>query len=655
MKKTIIYFLLIAVLAINFAQAQVFPEMVPVIDPKAVQALSRIGDVLDSILTLFGNEFKKLNLTTSRILETQFQQMAGKIAVDSLKAQQYLKNLNELEKFLEIREEKVKASSTAYAEALEEAKIVGAYLGLQDFINGLNCLNPRIRDELTNYLKDLNREFNLSLKAEDLLNKIPDCPYEEKVTVALRPNFFAWLTQPFKLNLAQTTQLSPEEEIPSITITPAFQETEDSIELSDLENLSASLIKSRAKEKEEERKKEIGKAWPVEECAEFIEVDRYINRGKPLCKRYNILIPGEDVEKFKQELALNNPLTNTAQDINVFQVLTKPQSVANQTGISTSSVSTSSDFAGTFSSKEETKKVVDRICASYKYGEGEDNLTSAYALCLKQFNEQLKKLAEIQKNEVENKKKNAEEAQKKMEEAEAKADQLKDQIDPNVCPGAYEDLEEITQELGGKVVLYTGLIGELSRVSSQLNSLMSQINNLSFQIDDLLNQVLTTSADVLKVINNILSLFKSILSWFGLDLNLPIINDILGRLQNLRAEILPQVRQIIQKFNQVLDPLSELISRFNQLSYNLYQSDFTHSSVLNDLYELDLILQKLDAYERAVLKGECSSGSSSSGVSLIKNQVIVVESKKEQKKSFNLFASLKNLFAPKIVEIRNEK
>jgi hypothetical protein len=614
MKKTIIYFLLIAVLSINLAQAQVFPEMVPVTDPKAVQVLSRIGDVLDSILTLFGNEFKKINLTTERILETQFQQMAGKVVVDSLKAQQYFKNLTEIEEFIKLRKKKA-SSPEYYTKTIEDARRTGTFLGLLEFVKGLKCLNPRIRNELTNYLKNLSGEFDLSLEAEELLNKIPDCPSETTGPVTLRPNFFAWLTQPFKLNLAQITQLSPEEEIPSITITPAFQETEDSIELSDLENLSASLVKSRAKEKEEERRKEIGEVWPIEECSKAT-VDKNISGGKFLCEKYKKLLSREDLEALRKELALNNPLTNTAQDINVFEVLTKPQSVANQIGISTSSVSTFSDFAGTFFSKEETKKVVDQICASYKSEKGEDNLTSAYALCLKQFNEQLKKLVEIQKNEVENKKKNTEDVQKEIKKAETKANQLKDQIDPNVCPGAYEDLEEITQELGGKVVLYTRLISELSRVSSQLNSLMSQINNLSFQIDNLLNQVL-----------------------------------------NLRTEILPQVRQIIQKFNQILNTLSELISRFNQLSYNLYRGDFTSSSVLNDLYELNLILQKLDAYERAVLKGECSSGGGGSPgkVSLIENQVIVVESKKGQKKSFNFFASLKNLFAPKIVEIRNEK
>jgi hypothetical protein len=245
MKKIIINFsILIFLIVPAFVRAQL---MVPVVDPNVAGQLEKIYRNLDTLLVTLGESFKQTNNILSKILETQFQQIASDVVVDLVKAHQYINNLAEIESFIEERRDKVKNQET-YSEALQEAKTAGAYSALQDFINTLSCVNPRIRDELNDYLKNINREFDLSTKAEELLNNIPDCPYEGTTTITLKPSFFTWLTQPFKLNLANITQLSTEEEIPSISITPAFQETEDSIELSNLENLSASMIRNKARD-----------------------------------------------------------------------------------------------------------------------------------------------------------------------------------------------------------------------------------------------------------------------------------------------------------------------------------------------------------------------------------------------------------------------
>jgi len=671
MKKiTIVFLLLILVFvnSLNFARANFgILDQVPVVDELSIETLSRIADVLDSILSTFGDEFKSLNLTASRILQSQFQQTADKVAVDSLKAQQYLNNLTEIDEFLKIREEKAN-STTTYDEALEEARTVGAYLGLQQFSDNLDCLNPGIRDDLTDYVMGLTGDFNLSNEAEKVLNSIPDCFIEEETQpIALKPSFFTWLTQPFKLNLADVTQ-NNSEEVPPIDIVPEYQKSEDSIQLMNLKLGVESLIKKFVQQKEEERKKEIGKAWPVEKCEKFISSPD-INGGKPLCEKYKTLIAGEDVEKFKINLALSNPLANTAQDINVFQVLTKPENTLNQIGVNSSSLNTtSSGLSGTFNSNDEIKKVIDRTCASYKIGESANTSsttsttvidpTSAYALCMKEFNEQLNKLALILKTEVENKEKNATDTKNKIEEVKNKAEDLKNKIDPNVCPGAYDDLEEITNNLDGKIGIYAGLFAVLSQNKSQLNLLIKDINNFSLKANRLLNEVSSMSADVLEKINSFLDRFRGFTSILGLKFNLneTIIKDVMGKIKDFHNKILPKVRNTVQEFNNQINSLSNLIEVYNKLSYDLHQNNFTNSSVLNDIYEINLISQKLDVYDRMIARGDCSTQSGGSGkIVLIKNQVIVVESKKEQTKSSNFFALFKNLFEPKIVEIRNEK
>jgi hypothetical protein len=664
MKKIIIYLIIGALLVTNFAKAQIgLPgDRVPVIDSSALQALQKIIDSLNANLTIIGDELKKLNLSTEQLLKTQFQQIATNINVDSSKMQQYIRNLIEIETLIDIRKDKAN-SIDEYQKAIEEAKKAGAYLGLQEFAQNIDCVNPEIRDELTDYLMGITGEYNLSLYAEELLNSIPDCPFKgivQETTVTLRPKFFSWLFGPFRLNLAQISP-PPGEEIPPIIITSAQPEFENSVELENNKIAAFSIIQSFVTQKVEERKREIGTTWPLENCIQRVPINKNIDGGYPLCLDYETINSSDDMENFKKELSLNNPLTNNSQDINVFQVLTKPEIILRQIG-SPTSTNTSTNFAGTFTSKEEIKKIIDRTCANYKQEAGTQGTSNstAYALCFKMFEEQLKKLADILKNEIENRQKNLEENQKSIENAKNDAENLQSQIDPNVCPGAYEDLENIIQKLGGKILFYTGVGDDLSRIiNNELNPLISQIHSLSSQINNVLSDILTKPTEILDTLDSVLSIltnfFGGILG-INFDFNFNVINEIKSKIKDIRKEVLDNVNEIVRKFDEIVNNLSKLILRYNQTSFSLYSSRVTNASLLNDLQELSLILQRLDAYKRAVANGECASTESASPpVSFIKNQVIVVESKKEPNKPLNFFALLKNLFKPKIVEIRNEK
>ena len=698
MKKVIIYSIILSLLINNFAKSQDLHlpiDKVPVIDRNITYVLGqleKLNRIFQVLLITIAELSKQTNVLSSKILETRFQQMSADLVSDISKAQQYIKNLSEMEVFLEERRNKVKDQVT-YSEALQEAKTAGAYLGLQDFINSLSCVNPAIRDELIDYLKDLNREFNLSLKAEELLNNIPDCSSETTNQIILKPpSFFAWLTQPFKLNLAQINPPAPGEEIPPITITSALQETENSIELSNLKNISASLIRSRAKEKEEERKKEIGEVWPVEKCSKEI-VDENIAGGIPICLEYSTLISGKDIEQLKQQLSLNNPLNNPSQSMEFFQSLI-PSSL-NQIGITTSSISTPSKILENLKDEVKIKKLINKKCASYKVGPPERGETegtevasdienpsipligkvqTGYIACVQQLWEQFTQLTESLKKDIEDRMNRAIVNKNVIEALKIKAELLKSRIDPNVCPGASRDLEKITQLLETKDRVYEITTATLTiRLNVNLRGLENLISSFRSEIFTSLDQAFSELRDILpfinvsidqfikNVLNNIFDNLNRIISNILEDLDLkvfePIIHGIKTRpLKFSKDKILNKLKQALTELNKALGPVANFVVMYNETIDELYSSKLTNSSFLNDSYELDLIAQKLDAYERAIERGEClPKNGSSGGVSLIKNQVIVVENKKEKNKSFNLFASLKNMFAPKIVEIRNEK
>ena len=533
MKKIIIYLLTISILFsnLNFSKAQVDPSdflKVPVIDPKAV-------GLLTDILGLLKDELKRLNLSVLNIIQTQLQEMSKEIATDALKAQQYIEILAEEEKMLEGRKEKVNTLEE-YEKALREARIVGAYLGLQNFIKSIgSCLNPRIRDELTSYIMNISTEFSLEQKAKELLDEVPDCPEETTGTMTLRPNFFTWLTQPFKLNLAQVSQ-NNQNEMPETIITSAFQETENSIKLSNLQNLGFTLIKEGARKKEEERKKQIGEIWSIELCKKGI-VDKNIDGGNFICEEYEILIKGEDLKRFTGELALSQ--------------LNQPWHILNQALIKILTI----DGSSTLGNKQAISEIIKEVCDSYEIEEEEWGET--HNTCINTLTKQFEEAAQIQENEIKLYIEEIKEVKKKFEEAKDEAERLKEGL--NNCLGAIHDLEQI-------------------------------------------------------------------IDWF---------------------------ESIIATFDELINELNKIITEFDP-SY-LYKYELIKFFVFNDLYELDLILQKLDVYERAIESGECSEETLLGNIALIKNQVIVVESKNKENKSFNFMVSLKNLFKPKLVEIKNEK
>jgi hypothetical protein len=82
---------------------------------------------------------------------------------------------------------------------------------------------------------------------------------------------------------------------------------------------------------------------------------------------------------------------------------------------------------------------------------------------------------------------------------------------------------------------------------------------------------------------------------------------------------------------------------------------------LNDRYELEILNDKLNAYERAIEKGDCIDVIHEGPIiysfkNKQKDNKIVLNNKKNIKFDISFLSKfLSKIFSPKIVEIRNEK
>ena len=672
MKKATIYLIIISILFLNFnllskAQEEDNGDIIgdigniieDILNLKVPVRDTEVASFLSKILGILGDELKRINSTLTSVLETQYQQEAQSFMVDYLKIVGNMNTLAEAEKFIQLRKERVKNIKT-YNEALEEARLVGAYSGLLQFIATTPCINPLTRDRLTAQLMDIARGYNFVLKVEELLNEIPDCPLvvtETEMTASVKPNFFAWLTQPFKLNVAQITQTdNSSREITSV-ITPAYNQTIASIELTYLVDVGENTITSEAQRKVDERENEIGEIWPVERCTQFI-VDKNISGGKALCAKYETLISGEDLKEFKNELTVNNLTSNLIQDPEVYQIFEKHGVILNQTGFTTSSARvTLSNFIEIFTSTEGIKDMIDKFCAPYKAQE--KRVAVAYTLCLVHFTKQFKDFSKAIEEKVEKTEEKAKEIKEYIERIKNKAEELKDEIDPQVCPEAYKELEKIANDFEYKTISYEDAINVLSNIKEE-------IINSNLKIARIYNAILTVVDNILGLLElfdneKFTTLFNEILDslnqYLGINLK-NVFDKVINTLKNIRKSVRKEVKNVIRDFLRAVTNLVEVIGKYKTLIEMLNGTSLTDAGILNDLYEANLVEQRLEAYQRAIENGMCSSSSreeQEGSVHLIKNQTIVIESKKRQNRSYNFLALFKNLFQPKVVEIRNEK
>jgi hypothetical protein len=686
----IIVYIVFALTPKNFSNAQII-----VFDPAVFGALlivnlhlAKILSVMDGFFPIFEDEFKKINNTLSATLETRFEEQFNKLFTDTLKEEEFQEYAVNLLKFIRKRQDKAQNPDEYISgkKFIKEARLAGAYQGLIRIPNIISCIKPNLRLGLLNHTLNLTEYFDLREKTIEIFEQIPDCEVPQNPTeISFKPksNFFTWLTEPFKLNIAQiSASLSSEEEIPPITITTAFEKTEDSITLNDLESIVDSSILGQALASENTMKTRLTGPAGNDYCpTNYFEYDEgkhvclrplavmncvdgtYLDEGKFLCLKYETLITGEQMVELRQKLLSNNTLYQTINDINIFQKFLQSQDIIKKIGLATSSpIATSTEFIGVFTNREEIRKIIDKTCSNYALNYEKNNPTAAYALCLKQFQTKLATYSEIIQKKVEERKKQAEETKNIIDLTKSRAESLKGFL-PS-CPTAYSDLEEITQELDAKSQFYNQVIARISNVLSQITSLRFEINNLGLQIEDLINSIFQQTLDVVNIINQILNIIGSILALMGVDISIIIngltqIKAVMNALEKIKDDIISMVRRIIGIFNNIISLFANIIAMFNQLVYNLFKIDFTQADVLDDIYTLQYINQKLDAYERLIKKGATCAKSPQEATTIsssnVKPIVVVTENPKPKAKFINLLSLVKNLFQPKLVEIQNEK
>lgn len=684
-QKIIIYFILTNfILNIPLFTSAQFPgfgfgfgEEVPVVDEKAIRLLARIADVLDALTTQTAYEFHKANLTLVRLLELQFRDMANRAGVDSLKEENLQEYLSDLETF--IKKQKERVSSHEYNYALEEAGAVGVYKFISDLPFYLNCVNPRIRESLSYKIFAITQRYELGYTALRILKEIPDCSDLETIeepTGTVRTNqlpLLAKVLQPFNFfNLAQIS--NQENKIPTstISITSAFIETRDSILYTTL-NVDLDLqINSAIKEEIELRKNQIKDTWPVETCVKNIILPE--DGGKYLCLEYKTLIDVADLEKIKNNFALSNPLEMSSADINIYKKFAQLQNVFTKTNIATLTLVTSTDLAGNFPNEEETAKLVDEMCASFKTGEGGLEITSAYEICVKKFLEILKKKADIEKIKVGSYREITENGLNNFNNLSQRIKRLKTELEAAGCDIAAGDLEVTDQDIDQMINDYRLNLNRIIPFQRNIENTIRQLESSYDNIFRSINRILRDQYNANVRLFLFLRFFKTLLyqiiaSLFGVDLEKTIIPDLLKDIEEERRALKVLIETTFRHLQNFLNASANLNKTTNEFKYMLYANNFNKGKTLADIYKTDLTAQKIEALERFVdrIKTEnvkCYQFENEQAVFLKnKNKNLAKETinkgvsktskiESAQNRSWNLVSLIERIFRPKLVEIR---
>lgn len=650
MKKTIATFLILGSLIyllwgkLSLGQSLFSSDVVPVIDVEAIRNLDRITNISGSILILVVEELQKLNMEIARVLDNQIKKQITDILTDALKEMTYQEYIAELQNIVE--KNKIK-SLDDIQEDLEEAKVAGAYLGLEEFRKNVFCFNPRIRERILDYAANLVSELDLSNTSREILSEIPDCLdyfLSSPSSLEFSSNFFS----PFNLG-SFVAQVKPPEyssEISEINIVPAFQETEDSIEFNEIKSHLDNLVFGKITEKVEERKNELGNIRPLyENCLNY----SYTDSGKAICLDKEVVINLANLEKTLRNI--ENPLQQNFEEENIYIQLASSRNIFTKLGMTTSSLELNESL---FYSTSTIKEIINESCSDYLKNYLNNNrfntsthsqLATTYARCLKIFTDKLKKLAKIQKTKLENFRKEFRQVNNNLASLKKEFEDL--EPDLKNCPGAYERVKEISMILGKKTSFYDDLLFITDEYLTQINFIIREVQNNLDKAENLISKIFTTNYQVFSLLNNVFEIVQKGFSLFGVNVNFTSIQNILREVNNLQPEVLVLVNQFINSFNDLLDGISGVTYSFNFFYSSLNDINTSRTTTLNDFYKIQEINQELQAYKRLVESNKCKIFQENLSAQQ-KPKVIVVESK--DKKNFK-FSWFKNLLSARLVEI----
>lgn len=709
MKKLLIIFLVFFLTFFPYLKSQ-SQSSVPVNEGVVRDLLGQTNaqlKVMSDLITTLINEMNKLNVEVGHLFQLQTR---------DIMSNELLKQLFALQSFNDIYQQSVNLvqeltvdDENDIAEELDESAAAGIIIGLEKFVESVQCLKPEVKSELKTRLKSViktvvdsnintDREsYSFDKMIDEKLESIPDCyslntfswqQNNNRDTKKITFNIFS----PFNLSslLAQIFDNNQNQLLSEFSIVPAFQETENNMLLSSLETNAYTNIVSETKFKINQRKNQLWGLKPLtEECIN--KKYEFTDKGKAICLEYRPEITVNHLKDFLKNV--NNPLQSNI--LNEFAVTLPNQSLfylgLNQAINTTSTIQFSVNNPLINSST--IQKIVNEYCQMFTEKKSDEKTkqkgfetftTDFKSRCLGTFASTTLSLLEIRKKFIEENKKYITEVKNVTNSIEQRIKNLEEQLGQcNNTDQALRDLAVIKGKLQIKIGVLDSLLSKIIGIETTLNTqfenLLRTINTLQIQINEIIartNQFLpifqdNTFKDKLFNISNVFfdtlkNLFGSILEGLLESSTGAAIEEVkkmtkevvisieiykTNILKGLADEVFKQNLDIEKQFNIALTDLNDLLANFNNMEKDILKNNANILGIKNVEAEIIKITRKLDGYESLLARkqnnGECNNNALSFKQTKTK-KIVTVDNKNT---SVSFIDKLVNIFSSRIVEM----
>ncbi len=655
----------------NIIGSSQYYEAVPTFDEEVyklglhvLRALLVTGASVDSLNVILSREFQLLNLWISQLLENQINDKITQIFVDTLKETTYVDYRVEVEKLIELSkitniDTTLPGGSKSYREYIEEARYAGAILALQELREKLGpCLNPRIRQSISNYIIALTENYHLNITADNILKNVPNCePKEFSNSTVFKPSFLVTLIQPFGL-LAQIAQEPIEtSELSPTVIMPKIQDTEDTVEESSVMFFINNLFADKIHQKEIERKQTLGSIKPLETCVKY----DFLDDGTAICTQYNTIVDLLQLQKTLQSGILTNAsLFSNTEATKIFPIFSNQQNVFVKLGLTTSTLTRFEDMGASLPHKDAIKSAIDQLCKSYFQGsENIDTFLNSYFTCLLKFRDNLSSLISDEYNKVKGMFDLAFFQQRNsyfslLNDSDSILKKVQNGM-PQSCTGAYEDIQNIYEDVKDKLNEYENLFRTIDAIKGEILAINMSMIDLNQSLDNLKNAINYTSFSVINILKHFVRPITDVQY-------LPLLPTLLSELKNVEnkvgntdsAEALEDLRN---KIEEVLDREATIVEQFNRKYFDiLYKHNISRTRILKDIYFYNEIIQRLNEYQRLLDSGGCikyqNANRNLSSYNVQNNIISSDNITTPIVKFFNWKNLLNNFLGSKLVEIR---
>ncbi|GIW67191.1 MAG: hypothetical protein KatS3mg096_059 [Candidatus Parcubacteria bacterium] len=642
---------------------------VPVSDYGARQLLQNIGGLLDVLNTQLPKLLNPLNVNTKGILESMTNEKLDKYLNDSLKFYELTRYVQYYENQLKTLE---KETENYKKVQLEEAKIAGAYLALQEIAQQIKCTAPSVRDKFNAAIVTIFSPYDLANRAligyfKDIIN-CRESSMESTITkMSKQKSSFVFL-RPFVITpfLSQINLETDVSDSSMIQIKSAFLETELTIYTNDIINTISILVNQKVKEKVRERENEIGTIKPYyEKCVSKLNLDTVTDQGIVFCTDYKVYISGEDFRQIVSDLKrqITNPQLSFNQTYDYLMNLIKFNE-----STTALTVSNSGDIFLSEALKE-------KICGRFEKDNATAGQYSAYTQCLKdlaeKYNEYIKKIEE----EIKRFRDLQLAAESKTVELENKAKAINL---PNGCRAGNKYLFEIREYLETERENYKIITIRLSDLLGLIGIKLNDINRSINQMNSTIQEIVREINNLIDILNDVLKLAKIPLNIPPIAFDIPIFNvldfilgiakvnalllpDTISKINNITNKISSSVDSVENLFNENIANINDFQKTLSE-TYDRYDILSANNRLMNDYPYLE---EKLNIYEE--LTKQDRETLEKMGVCLEEFYPFITDKSSERQSSqritikpseqkFSFFGYIENLFKPKMVKIiYNEK